>query len=144
MKRSAAGDAERHLRKAVTLDLNDGWAYIYLGTYFWQSKNVQAAVEEFQRAKSLEPNWAVPLWSLGNIYDQESIDLSVAQSFFERGLAFQPDNWNALKGIARVHRKQGRFALAKEFITRALQQYPRHEQSLKLLEEIVSRDAGDH
>jgi tetratricopeptide (TPR) repeat protein len=143
MKRSADGDAERHLRKAVTLDPNDGWASIYLGTYLWLSKNVHAAIEEFQRAKSLEPNWAVPLWSLGNIYDQESIDLEIAQSFFERALAFQPDNWNALKGIARVHNKQGRFALAKEFITRALQQHPKHAQSLELLKQILSREAGD-
>ena len=137
MKRSADGDAEWHLRRAVALDPNDAWAAIYLGTYLWQSNNVTAAIEEFRRAKRLEPDWAVPLWSLGNIYDQESIDLEIAQSFFEGALEFQPDNWNALKGIARVHKKQGRLALAKEYITRALQQHPKHEQSLALLKEIV-------
>ena len=141
MKRGTHAEAERHLRRAVALDPKDGWAAIYLGTYHWKAENVKAAIEEFQRAKKLEPEWAVPLWSLGNIYERESIDIDAAQSFFEGALVLEPDDWNALKGLARVYQKRGRFGLAKEYITRALKQQPEHEQSIELLKEIVSSEA---
>jgi Flp pilus assembly protein TadD len=60
-KRNAIADAESHLRKAVALDRNDGRARIYLGTVLWQSKQIHAAIDEFQHAKDVEP---------GNICEQ--------------------------------------------------------------------------
>jgi hypothetical protein len=59
---------------------------------------------EFTTAGRLQPEWSVPLWSLGNLY--ESRDLAAAQSFFERTLALDPDNSTALKGLERIRSKR--------------------------------------
>jgi len=135
-ERAPSTEAEAHLRKALELDPKDGWAHIYLGSCLWRRAAVDAAVAEFRIAQELEPDWSVPLWSLGNIYDYESIDLNMAKSYFERALEQEHDDWNALKGLARVNLKLGNASLAKGFILRALQQHPNHEKSVELLREI--------
>lgn len=134
--RAPDAEAETHLRKAIELDPKDSWAHIYFGTHLWRCTEVDGAMKEFRIAKELEPEWAVPLWSLGNIYESESIDLDLAQSFFEHALRLEPDDWCALKGLARVFKKRGQIDLAREYVTRALQQYPRDERSLALLSDL--------
>jgi len=141
--RGPSPEAEYHLRKALELDPTDGWAHIYLGTYLWRCQEIDAAVAEYQIAQELDPEWAVPLCSLGNIYDYETIDLGLAQSFFERALQLEPDDWSALKGLARVFKRRGQLDLAREYITQALKQDPRHEKSLELLREIDTENASD-
>lgn len=135
-RRAPDAQAETHLRKAIELDPNDAWAHIYLGTHLWRCTEVDAAVKEFSAAKDLAPEWAVPLWSLGNIYESGSMDLDLAQSFFERALLLEPDDWSALKGLARIFEKRGQTDLAREYITRAMLQDPSDEKSLSLLKKI--------
>jgi len=135
-KRSPDAQAETHIRKAIELDPNDAWAHIYLGIHLWRCTEIDAAVKEFSIAKDLAPDWAVPLWSLGNIYESESRDLDLAQSFFERALQLEPDDWSALRGLARVFEKRGQTDLAREYITRALLQDPSDERSLSMLKKI--------
>jgi len=62
-------EAEQHLREAIQLQPGDAWAHIYLGTYFWKCANIDGAIAEFRTAADLRPAWAVPLWSLGNIFE---------------------------------------------------------------------------
>ena len=135
MKRGLDPETESHLRKAVELAPDDAWAHIYLGTYLW-GIDADAAEVEFRIAAKLQPTWAVPLTSLGSIY--ESRDLGLARSFFARALELEPDNWSALTGLARAYVKRGETDLAREYIIRALQQHPRDPRSLALLSEIDS------
>jgi protein O-GlcNAc transferase len=132
-------EGEAHIRKAIELTPDDCWAHIYLGTYLFGS-DAGAAEAEFRIAAKLEPDWSAPLWSLGNLFESKDIDL--AQSFFEQALAVDPDNWNALRGLARVFAKRGQIDLAREYITRALEQYPRHERSLEFLGELDRARVG--
>lgn len=74
----AGSEAERYLRKALELDAEDAWAHIYLGTLLWRRADVQGARAEFQTAAELQPDWDVPLWSLGNIYEHALQDSGVA------------------------------------------------------------------
>jgi len=99
-------EAESHLRKAVELAPRDSWARIYLGTYLWQSAQIDAAIAEFRTASELEPKWAFPLVSLGNIYERELKDLDSAQSFYERALQLEPKNEEAQKKLALLHIKR--------------------------------------
>jgi hypothetical protein len=48
--------------------------------------------------------------------------LDTAQSFFERGVQLEPDEGDALGGLARIFKKRGKADLAREYATRALQQ----------------------
>jgi Flp pilus assembly protein TadD len=129
-KRAPDAQAETHLRKAIELDSNDAWAHVYLGTHLWRCSEIEAAVKEFSTARDLAPEWVVPLWSLGNIYESESMDLDLAQSLFERVLLLEPDDWSALKGLARIFEKRGQTDLAREYMTRAMLQDPGSEEAL--------------
>lgn len=135
MRRGIDPETESHLRKAVELASDDAWARIYLGTYLWGT-DAEAAEAEFRIAAKLQPTWAVPLTSLGSIY--ESKDLGLARSFFARALELEPENWSGLTGLARVYFKRGEPDLAKKYILQALQQHPRDPRSLALLSEIES------
>jgi superkiller protein 3 len=134
----AKPEAEGHLRKAIELDPRDAWAHIYLGTHMWICSEVDAAIAEFQAAAQLEPEWAVPLWSLGNIHENALEDLDSAQSFFERALELEPHSREALKGLGRLFQKRGRKDLAKEYLQRALLLYPHDATVLALMSDMDS------
>jgi tetratricopeptide (TPR) repeat protein len=131
-------ESESYLRKAIQLEPGDAWAHIYLGTYFWECADVDAAVAEFRIAAELEPEWAAPLWSLGNIYDYEYEELNLARSFFERALHLEPDDPAALKGLGRVFKKRGQVDLAREYLGRALLLNPKDDRVRALLNDIDS------
>jgi Flp pilus assembly protein TadD len=131
IKRGADPEVEGHLRKSIELAPDDPWAHVYLGAYLHGG---EAAETEFRIAAKLKPDWAYPLTWLGKAH--ESRDLDMAQSFFERALQLESDDWEALSGLARVFKQRGEFELAREYITRALQQDPGDEKSLSLLNKI--------
>jgi tetratricopeptide (TPR) repeat protein len=127
---------EGHLRKAIELDPRDGWAHIYLGSYLWRCTDVEGALAEFRIAEELEPGWAVPLWSLGNIYECEFKDLDLAQSLFERALELDPEDGVALTNLGRLSKKRGRADLAKEYLGRVLPQDLSYRKARELLSDI--------
>lgn len=134
-------EAEDHLRRALELDPRDAWARIYLGTYLWMRADVEAAVAEFRAAAQLEPEWAVPLWSLGNIHENALKDFDSAQSFFERALELEPDCQEALKNLGRLFKKRGLKDLAKEYLERALLLDP-HDDRVRVLMSGLDSDAS--
>jgi protein O-GlcNAc transferase len=136
MQRRADAEAEGHLRRAVELAPDDAWAHIYLGAYLGGPD----AETEFRIAEKLRPDWSAPLWWLGKIY--ESRDLDTAQSFFERALQLEPDDWEALGGLARVFKKRGQPDLARKYITLALQQDPSDKKSLAMLRDLDGESGG--
>lgn len=89
-------------------------ARIYLGMHLWMKAEIDAAVTEFHAVQHLEPEWAVPLWSLGNLHESALQDFDSAQAFFERALELEPDCQEALKGLSRLFMKRGQKRLAKE------------------------------
>lgn len=131
-------EAEGHLRRAIELDPRDAWARIYLGTYFWMRADVEGAVAEFRAAAQFEPEWAAPLWSLGNIHENALEDFDAAQSFFERALQLEPDCQEALKNLGRLFKKRGRKDLAKEYLERALLLDPHDDRAPGLMSSLDS------
>ena len=101
-------EAEVHLRKAIELDPCDGWAHIYLGTCFWKRADADSAMAEFRIAAEIKPEWAVPLSSMGNLYEHAYKDFDKARSFFEQALQVEPDNEAALQGLHRLSEKRGK------------------------------------
>jgi protein O-GlcNAc transferase len=131
-------EAESHLRKAIEIEPGDARTHIYLGTHLWRCEDVDAAIAEFRIAGELKPDWAVPLWSLGNIYESALEDYDSARSFFERALQLEPDSEEALKNLGRLCKKRGRIDLAKEYLGRALLLDPGNDRVLALLSDIDS------
>jgi tetratricopeptide (TPR) repeat protein len=90
------------LRKAIELDAEDAWAHIYLGTLLWLHADVQGARAEFQTAADLQPDWAVPQWSLGNLYEHALQDSEVAEDYFKQALNVEPNSEVALNCLNRL------------------------------------------
>jgi tetratricopeptide (TPR) repeat protein len=128
-------DAEAHLRKAVALDPDDGWAHIYLGSAIW-SADTDSAISEFQAAHKLKSDWDVPLWSLGNIYELVLKDYDSARSFFERALASDPENVISLTNLGRLCKRLGQIELAKSYLRRAVALDSGYRKARVLLETI--------
>jgi superkiller protein 3 len=118
-KRRTDAEAKGHLRKAVELEPDDAWAHIYLGSYIWGS-DVESAIKEFHVARDLQPDWTVPLWSLGNIHEFVIKDFDLAQSFFELALELDPEDTVTLTNFGRLCKKRGQIDLAKHYLGRAL------------------------
>ncbi len=125
-------ETEGHLRRAVELDPDDAWAHIYVGSYLWDA-DVNGAIAEFHIARELEPEWTVPLWSLGNIHEFVVEDFNLAQSFFERALQMDPDDTVTLTNFGRLCNKRGQTGLARQYLRRAISLDPRCEKARSLL-----------
>ncbi len=134
-RRGPAPETESCLRKAVKLAPEDASAHIYLGTYLSDCGSVDAASAQYRIAEELDPGWAVPLWSIGNVYEYNLEDYDSAQSFYERALQLEPDSQAALLRLGRLCKKRGQFDLAREYLTRVLLKDPPDQNARALLAE---------
>jgi tetratricopeptide (TPR) repeat protein len=139
-KRGSDTETAGHLRKAIELDPDDAWAHIYLGSYLWDD-DVNTAIAEFHIARELEPEWTVPLWSLGNIHEFVVEDFDLAESFFERALLLDPDDTVTLTNCGRLCKRRGQIDRAKNFLGRAALLDPEYKKARSLLAEISSDTA---
>lgn len=92
-------ETEGYLRRAIELDPRDAWAHIYLGCY-WADADPRAAEQEYRIAHEIHREWAVPLWSLGDLFEQS--DPAKARSFYSRALELESECEQALSGLSRL------------------------------------------
>lgn len=110
--------------RAAELDDSDPWAHLALGYAAFNMRRTDEAVEEFQRALDLNPNFAAGHGYLGwaLAFDGRA-DQAIAH--LEQAIRMSPrDPQNAMfnTGIAVAHYLSGRFAEAVGFGRKALQQ----------------------
>jgi tetratricopeptide (TPR) repeat protein len=134
-RHGSSEEAEFHLRRAVELLPDDAWAHIYLGTYLW-GNDVDGAIKEFQVAQKLEPEWSVPLWSLGNIVEFILEDFDSAESFFEQALELDAEDAVALTNFGRLCKKRGKIDLARTYLNRAIALDPQCHRARAMLNAI--------
>jgi tetratricopeptide (TPR) repeat protein len=134
-RNGSSPEADFHLRRAVELSPDDQWAHIYLGTYLW-GNDVDRAINEFEIARKLNPEWSVPLWSLGNIVESILEDFDTAQSFFEMAVEADGEDVVALTHLGRLCKKRGQIDLARTYLSRAAALDPQWRRAHTLLNEI--------
>jgi TolB-like protein/Tfp pilus assembly protein PilF len=110
--------------RAVELDDSDPWAHLALGFVAFTRRRTDDAVEEFQRALDLNPNFAAAHGFLGCAlaFDGRS---DQAIDHIEQGIRMSPhDPQNALfnAALAAAHYLAGRYAEAAAFGHKAIQQ----------------------
>lgn len=90
-----------------------------LGDYYARQGNFEKAVEEFQTAIKLLPNYGDAYHNLGNTYQQMQKDDQAIESY-KKALEFNPNLWQSYQNLAAVYFKQGKFNLAKEELEKAI------------------------
>jgi tetratricopeptide (TPR) repeat protein len=119
-------DAVALATKAAELDDNDPWAHLALGYAGFLMRRTDHAVQEFQRALEINPNFAAAYGYLGSAlaFDGQS-DQAIHHS--ELALRMSPhDPQNALfnVGLAAAHYIAGRYADAIGCARKAVLQRP--------------------
>jgi tetratricopeptide (TPR) repeat protein len=113
-----------HATRAAELDDSDPWAHLALGYVAYIQRRTDAAVEEFQRALALNPNFAAAHGYLGLALSNDGRSDSAIEHI-EQAIRMSPhDPQNALfnVGLAAAHYLAGRYGEAVVFARKALQQ----------------------
>jgi tetratricopeptide (TPR) repeat protein len=110
--------------RAAELDDSDPWAHLALGYVAYIQRRTDAAVEEFQRALDLNPNFAAAHGYMGLALSNDG-QSGPAIEHIEQAIRMSPhDPQNALfnVGLAAAHYFAGRYSEAVGFARKALQQ----------------------
>jgi adenylate cyclase len=110
--------------RAAKLDESDPWAYFALGYVAYTMRRTDEAIEQFQRAIDLNPNFAAAHGYLGlSLALDGRSDHSIAHS--EQAIRMSPhDPQNAIffSALAGAHYQAGRYGEAVNFGRKAVQQ----------------------
>lgn len=108
--------------------------YFLLGTIYEQEGDKLAAIEQFKKGLSLNPDYPNGLNSLGYLYAEEGINLKEAKILIKKALEFEPDNAAYIDSLGWVYFKEGKYKLAVEEL----------EKAIKLLEDpVIYEHLGD-
>jgi Flp pilus assembly protein TadD len=116
--------ARTQVRDALQRFPGDPRLYNFLGVIDAQERNFDGAKSHFQRAIEIAPRFVGAYLNLGRLYEEES---ARNPGFFEKALqiyrqasAIEPDNVAVLEKLAELYEAQGRFADARQTLTREL------------------------
>lgn len=112
-------DAEYHLRRAIELNDEDGWAHIYLGNILWRRGDRDSAEECFKRAVEVWPEIATPHWCLALFYEYENRPNDAAK-LYEKALTVDPDDPVANKSFGKYLLDIGQYEKARLYLSKAL------------------------
>jgi len=125
-------EAEYHLRKAIELNDEDGWAYIYLGNILWQREDLSAAEQSFKKAVEVWSEIAVPYWCLALFYEHLGRKAE-AERLYQQGLDLDPDNPQANKLFGIYLKDIGEPAKARTYLERARALDPEDQSITEML-----------
>lgn len=90
-----------------------------LGDYYGRQRNYEKAIEEFQTAIKLQPNYGDAYHNLGNIYQQIN-DYEKALTNYQKALEFNPNLWQSLQNIGFIYFNQKNYQRASEYFLQAI------------------------
>ena len=112
--------------RAAQIDDGDPWAHLALGWCAFLMRRTEAAVEELQRALTINPNFAAALGHLGQVFAFDG-QIERAVPHLEQALRMNPhDPQNVLftTALAVTHYCAGRYSEAISVARKAIQQRP--------------------
>jgi len=86
VEKTLLDSVRKNADKAVSLDKNNAEAYYLLGLYHYQTGEEVRAIEEFEKALQINPNYVDALLSLGRLYVEVRGDFIRGISLMEKGI----------------------------------------------------------
>jgi tetratricopeptide (TPR) repeat protein len=116
-----------------------------LGDVYMRQGNPQKAIEEFQKAIEINPNYADAYHNLGNTYQQIG-EIDEAIPYYQKALEINPNLWQSYQNLAAIYFNSGDYEKALENIKKALEIDPQNQnlrENLKVIEENIKRNQQD-
>ncbi len=130
-------EAISEFEKAIPLDPTSGQLRVEFAETLWKAGENRRAVQECQEATKLDPESSAPHYLLGRIYsnlrttDQAQV-LDQAIDEFERTVELEPDHFQALYDLGRLHLAKKNYQEAVDVLDRFIQLRPSISQAYLL------------
>ncbi|MGC2162974.1 MAG: protein kinase [Silvibacterium sp.] len=134
-------EAEANCRKAIEIDNSIPGTYVTLGRIHDSAGKHDLAVQEFQKALSLNARDASALAGLGRAYENAG-RIADAEAAYQKAAALRPDDWDGYNNLGMFLQRQSKYADAIAQYKHALQLTPDNAQVLLNLGGVYV-DSGD-
>jgi len=98
-----------------------------LGDMYARHGDYQKAIEEFQKAIELKPDYGDAYHNLANVYHQTNQD-DLALENYQKALSLNPNLWQSHQNLAAIYFSQEKFELAKEELEKAIKINPENAE----------------
>jgi tetratricopeptide (TPR) repeat protein len=132
-------EGEMHLRRAIELDDNDGWAYIYWAQLLWRKNEVSLAEEAYKKAIEIWPDDSLPHWCIAHFYEYQE-RTAEADFFYEKASQLDPEDPETNLRFGIFLKDIGETKKAKDHLNRALVSDPNDNRVKLALAELEELD----
>ena len=135
--------SKTYFTKALNIYPSDERALYYLGMYYHENSQFDAALEKYSRVVDLYPQNNRAYYNMGYIYLVEYNDYENAKLMFEKAVELSPSYVEAVYNLGRTLEVMGDYNGAREYYWKALDllpNYPLAVQSLNRLDDIQIRN----
>lgn len=124
--------AEELLLRAISINPEDSWPYINLGSLFYQKGETAKAISYLKKALEVDPQNAGAHGNLGAIYyNLKRWEETIRES--EKAIELSPGMIEPYLNIARVYKRTGKIEKAESYLKRGLDYSPESHAALFIL-----------
>jgi non-specific serine/threonine protein kinase len=109
--------------RALVLDPEQSLVHVSLGYIYYSTRNIDAAIREFELALEIQPVCDDAFRRLGKCYQVKG-DLQTAVSYFEKAMEIRPRYWDYYNGLGLCYYTFAQYDRAAEMFRRVIELQP--------------------
>lgn len=109
--------------RALVLDPQQSQVHVGLGYIYYSTRNIEAAIREFELALEIQPVCDDAFRRLGKCYQVKG-DLQTAVSYFEKAIEIRPRYWDYYNGLGLCYYTFAQYDRAAEMFRRVIELQP--------------------
>jgi tetratricopeptide (TPR) repeat protein len=132
--------AEFELNRLVSGGFESVQMYTTMAYAAWRQRQFQKAVDNYEKALTLDENSSTALNGLGYILADSDIDIARAVRLCRKALELKPQNAAYMDSLGWAYFKSGQTEEAKNWIRRALDAAPRRKEIREHMKTVIASD----